>query len=169
MASSHARGIRHRTRGYARRNVRSRRTLPVIAVAAVLALTLSMGQAHAGSKPARSRAKLLTFVNHYRVDHGLRKLRENRDVDRIAQHHSSRMASARKLFHSSGMWTKLRSHHPSCWGENIGMGPSVWRVFKAWTRSKEHRANMLDRHYRRTGMGIVLSHGYYWVTMIYYG
>jgi uncharacterized protein YkwD len=112
---------------------------------------------------------MLSFVNHYRVHHGRRHLHHNRDVDRLAQHHAKKMSSARVLYHSSSMWTKLRGHHARCWAENIGMGPSVWRVFKGWVRSSEHRSNMLNRHYRRTGIGIVRARGAYWVTMIYYG
>jgi uncharacterized protein YkwD len=150
--------------------VRSRRILPSIAIIAVLALTLSTGEAHAGSfKPARARAKMIHFVNHYRAQHGVHKLRMDRDVVRIAQRHSRKMASSRTLFHSSGMWTKLRGRNVSCWGENIGMGPSVWRVFKGWVRSSEHRANMLNRRFRRTGIGVARSHGSLWVTMIFYG
>ena len=150
--------------------MRSRRIPPCIAIVAVLALTLSTGEAHAGSfKPARARAKMIHFVNHYRAHHGVAKLRMNRDVVRIAQRHSRKMASSRTLFHSSDMWTKLRTHNASCWGENIGMGPSVWRVFKGWVRSSEHRANMLNRRYRRTGIGVARSHGSLWVTMIFYG
>ena len=147
------------------------RTPPLlIAVIAVLALTLNMGVAHAGTfRPARAREKVLHFVNHYRVDHGLRRLRENHDIDRIAQHHSTLMMDARSLFHDSNMWTKLRGHHASCWGENIGMGPSVWKVFKGWVHSSEHRTNMLGRRYRHTGIGVSYAHGYYWITQIFYG
>jgi uncharacterized protein YkwD len=147
------------------------RTPPLlVAVIAVLALTLNMGVAHAGTfRPARAREKVLHFVNHYRVEHGLRRVRENRDIDRIAQHHSNLMKDARSLFHDSNMWTKLRGHHASCWGENIGMGPSVWKVFKGWVRSSEHRTNMLGRRYRHTGIGVSYAHGYYWITQIFYG
>jgi uncharacterized protein YkwD len=49
------------------------------------------------------------------------------------------------------------------------MGPSVWRVFKAWTRSSTHRANMLNRQFRHAGVGVIFSHGAYWITMIFYG
>jgi len=147
------------------------RTPPLlVAVIAVLALTLNMGVAHAGTfRPARAREKVLHFVNHYRVEHGLRRVRENRDIDRIAQHHSNLMKDARSLFHDSNMWTKLRGHHASCWGENIGMGPSVWKVFKGWVRSSEHRTNMVGRRYRHTGIGVSYAHGYYWITQIFYG
>jgi uncharacterized protein YkwD len=150
--------------------VRSRRIPPSIAVITVLALILTMGVAHAGGfKPARARSKAIHFVNRYRTHHGLPRVHMNRDIKRLAQQHSRHMASSRTLFHSSDMWTKLRSHHASCWGENIGMGPSVWRVFKGWVHSAEHRANMLNRRYRHTGIGVARARGYLWVTMIYYG
>lgn len=147
------------------------RTPPIfIAVIVALALTLNMGVAHAGGfRPARAREKVLHFVNHYRVEHGLRRLRDNRDIDRTAQHHSNLMKDARSLFHDSEMWTKLRGHHASCWAENIGMGPSTWKVFKGWVHSTEHRTNMLGRRYRHTGIGVAYSHGYYWITQIFYG
>jgi uncharacterized protein YkwD len=148
--------------------VRLRRTPPAVAIVAVLAFTLSIGVAHAGSfKPARARAKMIHFVNHYRHEHGVHKLRMKRNIVRVAQHHSRKMARSRTLFHSSDMFSKLRNS--TCWGENVGMGPSVWRVFKGWVRSSEHRANMLDRRFRRTGIGVVRSHGSLWITMIYSG
>jgi uncharacterized protein YkwD len=150
--------------------VRSRTPPTLIAVIAVLVLTLTPGVAHAGGfRPARAREKVLHFVNHYRVHHGLRRVHDNHDVDRTAQHHSNLMKDSRTLFHSSSMWTKLRGHHARCWAENIGMGPSVWKVFKGWIHSSEHRTNMLGRRYRRTGIGVSYSHGYYWITQIFYG
>jgi uncharacterized protein YkwD len=150
--------------------VRLRRIPPLIAIVTVLALTLTMGAAHAGGfRPARARTKTIHFVNHFRRQHGEAKLHMNRQTVRVAQRHSKKMASSRTLFHSSGVWTKLRTHNASCWGENIGMGPSVWRVFKAWVRSSEHRANMLNRRFRHTGIGVVRAHGALWITMIFYG
>ena len=150
--------------------MRFRPPRPLIAVAAVLALTLTMGVAHAGGfRPSRAREKVLHFVNHYRVEHGLRKVSENWDVDVTAQHHANLMKDSRTLFHSSNMWTKLRGHHARYWGENIGMGPSVWRVFKGWVHSSEHRRNMLARRFTHTGIGVAYSHGYYWITQIFYG
>ena len=150
--------------------MRSPRLTPVVAAVTVFVLTVSMGAAH-GSRfhPGRARGKMIHFVNHYRRHHGVGSLRMDRDIVRVAQRHSRRMAASRTLFHSSDMWTKLRGQHASCWGENVGMGPAAWRVFKGWVRSAGHRANMLNRHYRRTGIGVVRAHGALWITMIYYG
>jgi uncharacterized protein YkwD len=147
--------------------VLGRRSPLIIAVLAV-AVVISLA-APAGASTRIARGKMFHFVNDYRREHGRRALRESRDVDRLAQHHSTLMASERTLFHSSSLSTKLRAHDPSLWGENIGMGPSVWYVFKAWTRSSEHNQNLLRRGFRKAGVGVVWSHGVWWITMIYYG
>ena len=135
-------------------------------VIAVVTLSLAV-PASAGTRIARG--KMFHFVNHYRYQHGRHRLGDSHDVDVIAQRHSGAMAKQRILFHSSGLTSKLRSHDPTLWGENVGMASSVWRVFKAWTRSSEHRANLLKRGYRKAGVGVVFGHGACWVTMIYFG
>ncbi len=135
----------------------------------MLICSLATGPAHASAGTRHARAKVFSFVNRYRASHGMVKLREQRTVDKIAWRHSEKMAGERTLFHTGDMWTKLRSFHPATWGENVGMGPSVWSVFSMWKRSAPHRANMLNRKFRRAGVGVVYSHGSYWITMIFYG
>jgi len=144
-----------------------RRSPLLIAVIAVAMAVSLAGPASASTGTAR--AKMLHFVNDYRREHGRRALRENRDVDRLAQRHSEAMATQRVLFHSTSLSTKLRAEDPSLWGENIGMSASIWNVFTAWTRSTEHRQNMLRRGFRKAGVGVTWSHGECWVTMIFYG
>jgi uncharacterized protein YkwD len=145
---------------------RTRSPLLIVVIALAVAISLATP---ASASVGIARSKVFHFVNDYRRSHGRHALRESRDVDRLAQHHSQAMATQRTLFHSSSLSTKLRAHDPSLWGENIGMGVSVWKVFKAWTRSSEHRQNMLRRGFRRAGVGVVWAHGAWWVTMIYYG
>ncbi len=146
-----------------------RRSPLLLTAFVVLIVSLAMKPTDASAGSVRARAKVFAMVNHYRHHHGLASLKENRAVDRTGRHHSQLMGSERLLFHSGDLRTKLRSFHPSSWGENVGMGPSVWRVFKAWTRSSTHRANMLNRRFRHAGVGVVHSHGAYWITMIFYG
>jgi len=38
-----------------------------------------------------------------------------------------------------------------------------------WMKSSVHRANNLDRGFRRAGVGVVKSGGRLWVTFIFYG
>jgi len=145
----------------------ARRSSLVIAVIAVAVAISLAAPASASTRIARS--KLFHFVNDYRRQHGRHALRESTDVDRLAQRHSEAMATQRTLFHSSSLSTKLRAHDPTLWGENVGMHISIWKVFKAWTRSTEHRQNMLRRGFRKAGVGVVWARGVCWITMIYYG
>jgi uncharacterized protein YkwD len=52
-------------------------------------------------------------------------------------------------------------------GENIAYNASVRRVHRAFMRSPGHRANILNPHIRRVGVGIVERAGQLWVTEIF--
>ena len=150
--------------------MRFRRPPTSIAVIAVLLATLTTGVAHAGGfRPARAREKLHLFVNHYRVDHGLHRLRESHSVDRTAQRHAVAMREHTHALPQLQHVDEAPRTTSEMLGRNIGMGPSVWKVFKAWVHSSEHRANMLGRHYRSSGIGVSYAHGTYSITMIYFG
>ena len=116
---------------------------------------------------ARARARLLSLTNDFRAAHGVRLLREDPDLDLMAQRHSARMAEARTLFHTANLGYKLRSY--SVWGENLGYGPRLRQVFRLWTQSTSHRENLLDRRFRWVGIGVVYSRGVFWVTIIFCG
>jgi uncharacterized protein YkwD len=145
------------------------RRSPLAIIVLVAAIALLVPPPTPAEAARTGRAKMVRFVNHYRHQHGRASLRVSKDATRIAQRHSRLMASDRTLFHSTSLWWKLRSHDPSAWGENVGMGPCVWHVYKMWTQSSDHRDNMLARRYRRTGVGIVHANGSLWITMIYFG
>jgi len=123
----------------------------------------------AAVRVAKRRERLLHLVNDYRLAHGERKLREIASLDKLAQQHSLKMASQRTLFHSSDLGSKLDTYSATSWGENVGYGSTVRQVFVLWTRSSPHRANLLNRKFRKAGIGVVASGGWLWVTMIYYG
>jgi uncharacterized protein YkwD len=117
----------------------------------------------------RARDRLFSLVNQYRRDHGLRALRQLSELNRMATRHSISMAEKLTLFHTSSLGTKLQSFQPSAWGENVGVAPRVWQVFKWWKRSAEHRANLLKGRFRYAGAGVVRHRGSFWITMIFYG
>lgn len=138
-------------------------------LSAALTLAPLAGPAHAGTRAGRYRAKMLSFVNDFRAHAGLGSLRDDRKVDDLAWNHSLHMARDRRLFHTTDLTQKLRYLDPSAWGENVGVGTSIWRVFKAFRDSAPHRANMLNSRYHAAGVGVVRAHGGYWITMIFYG
>jgi uncharacterized protein YkwD len=108
---------------------------------------------------------LATMTNTARYRYDLPRLVERPRLKAAAERQSLRMAKRGRLFHGSLAWTSGRR----CWGQNVGTGPTVRAVFRAFMRSADHRANMLDRCYRRTGYGVVKLRGAVWVTVNFAG
>jgi uncharacterized protein YkwD len=126
------------------------------------------------------RAATLCLINRERVHHGERPLRPNRRIRRAAQAHSESMA-ARDYFEHVGPrgqtpLARMRavgyvssSHDAYEVGENIAWGTLYLATPRAivatWMASPGHRANILDRRYRETGIGVAphplasLAHG----------
>jgi uncharacterized protein YkwD len=135
---------------------------------AVMFSAVAVEPAAAATRLQRHRDLLLTLTNRFRHDHGIPILGRSASLNRLAQHHSRRMASDDRLFHTTNLSSKL-SGSVSAWGENVGYGMTIRSVFTAFVRSAPHRANLLDRRFRRVGIGIVRAHGVYWITMIFSG
>jgi uncharacterized protein YkwD len=113
----------------------------------------------------RPEQKLATMTNTARYRHDLPRLVERARLRAAAERQSVLMAKRGRLFHGSLAWTS--GLH--CWGQNVGKGPTVRAVFRAFMRSADHRANMLDRSYRRAGYGVVKVRGAVWVTVNFAG
>ena len=113
----------------------------------------------------RPEQRLAPLINTARYRHDVPRLVEGARLSAAAERQSVRMAKRGRLFHGSLAWTSgLR-----CWGQNVGKGPTIRAVFRAFMRSADHRANMLDRCYRRAGYGVVKIRGAVWVTVNFAG
>ena len=118
------------------------------------------------------RGATLCLINRERAAHGERPLRPNRRLRRAAQAHSRSMAFGDYFQHDGGggpgggtPLTRIRdagyissSHVDFEVGENIAWG-TLWlstphSIVKAWMSSPGHRANILNRSYRYTGIGV---------------
>ena len=113
----------------------------------------------------RPEQRLAPMINTARYRHDLPRLVERPRLRAAAERQSLRMAKRGRLFHGFLAWTSGRH----CWGQNVGTGPTVRAVFRAFMRSADHRANMLDRFYRRAGYGVVKFRGAVWVTANFAG
>lgn len=114
-------------------------------------------------------AATLCLVNAQRARRGERALRRNADLARSSALHSRDMVSGNYFGHVSpagetpldriqaGSYLPPRSSYLV--GENIALGmlqlatPSA--IVGAWMASPDHRANILNRDFRDTGLGIV--------------
>jgi uncharacterized protein YkwD len=128
---------------------------------------------------AQVRAATLCLVNRERAAHGEPPLHWNVHLIRSAQAHTESMAFHDYFQHDGpGGSTPLSRMRRNGYiysprlgfevGENIGWG-SLWlgtprAVVAAWMASAGHRANILDPHFRDTGIGVsphtnALAHG----------
>lgn len=150
-----------------------------LAICAALALPLAApGTADAGCANARAHPKDVSLkkirgatrclINARRKNHGLGRLRGNRDLATAAKRHSRDMVENKFFSHSSlsgatPLDRVLRTDYVSgsssyAIGENIAWG-SRWKakpraIVKAWMRSSGHRAVMLNSTYRHIGIGV---------------
>jgi uncharacterized protein YkwD len=117
---------------------------------------------------ARARNATLCLLNRVRTRYGLRPLRLNHKLARVARLHSRDMARRGYFDHDSlngatPFQRILRTHYVppnTSWslGENIGWGggghadPAA--LVRMWMHSSGHRANILSRSFRDVGIGI---------------
>jgi uncharacterized protein YkwD len=109
--------------------------------------------------------KLARRTNRSRANHGLGRLRLDPQLSKVASRHSSRMADRSLLYHS----TDLR-HVVTRWstlGENVGTGPSVKSLHRAFMASPAHRDNILYPTFRHVGVGSARRGGRLWVTVVF--
>jgi len=114
------------------------------------------------------RAATLCLINRERATHGEHALRPNVRLRRAAQEHTESMAFGDYFEHvgprGQTPLTRMRdagyisSRVGYEVGENIAWGTlglaTPRAIVAAWMASPPHRANILDAHYRETGIGV---------------
>jgi uncharacterized protein YkwD len=128
------------------------RRLLAAALAAVLLLT--------AAQPAYAHDWLVSRTNAFRVDHDLRPLRTNDNLDRLA-HRRARQIVGDGFFHS---FEWVNQTHCEVGGENLAYrkpalpyGERVAWFIEAWKNSPTHRALMLGTGWRRMGAAIYVA------------
>lgn len=135
----------------------------LVAILLIVVCALLIWAGIANANPVR---RTLRATNQARIEHGLHRLRLSDPISRFARRHSRQMAQAGHIFHSDLSFPK-----PADWtvaGENVGRG-SLRRILRAFMRSPEHRANILNPRFRRIGIGVVFAAGDAWVTEDFIG
>jgi uncharacterized protein YkwD len=145
----------------------TRRKIMIFAL--LVAVLLPATASRADAQDLSRRGRMLRLLNQTRRAHGLPIFRLNLSLSRYATTHSRQMASSRTLFHTSDLYSKVRSYGPSRWGENIGYAGRLRLLRTLWMNSAPHRHNILNGGFRKIGIGIVRARGVFWVTTIFYG
>ena len=119
------------------------------------------------------RDKMLALTNQDRTERDKKALKLNAALSRYAARHSEDMAEA-GLVHTpiKALIKKVEALGIdwSAIGENIGLGPSLRSVQKAFMGSTDHRKNILTAAYDHVATGVFeADDGSDWVTVIFYG
>jgi len=146
----------------------------LVKTAKVLGLTLAISVLLAALAPAAQagwapRRDMHRWMNGARTDHGAVALDRVWVLRQMADEHSEDMAREGRIFHTTNLAYQLRTVSWSVAGENVGAGLKVRRLFEAFMDSAPHRANILNRDFRRVGIGIYRHDGYIWMTLIFVG
>ena len=143
-------------------------TVRMLAVAVIVTGALVASPAPAAT-PAETTygKKVHQRVNTVRANHDLKRLRKNACLQRFANRQAEAMAKQKRLFHQD-----LGRIQEACgvgWvGENVIAGSGTPRQqVKRWMKSADHRANILRKQFRITGVAARRSGGVWWVAQVF--
>jgi uncharacterized protein YkwD len=137
----------------------------VLLLVALVAAALATAPAASAAAPVTQERAVIRLVNAIRAEHGLPALRAAAPLTRAARGHSTDMGRGGYFSHvtrSTGATfaERVRSQRPGQvrWlGEVIGWGVGApgtpAGLVEAWMNSAPHRATLLDRRFRRIGVG----------------
>jgi uncharacterized protein YkwD len=128
------------------------RSVRRFAAGLAVAVGLSLVPGAASAETPNFARQMFRETNQARARHHLARLDRAHRLTDEATRHARAMARRRTLFHSSGP----RRYGVRCWtwGENVGWTDgNVQDLHRAFMRSASHRANVLNRRFRRVAVG----------------
>jgi hypothetical protein len=144
------------------------RLVGLTAVVILTALVTPAGiGAAAPSQPALDdvEAAFTAAVNRERAGRGLGPYRLVTDLVAVARQHAAQMAGQHRLYHNPRLRSQVRDWEAV--GENVGRGPSVDVIHRAFMDSPGHRRGLLNRRFSEVGVGVARSGADIWVVEVF--
>ncbi len=107
---------------------------------------------HSCYRLSDAQKRLAHKTNAARRAHGLPALHIDTELSQVASRHTHWMKHVHRLFHTRRLTWKITNWRSL--GENVGVGPGIRSVQRAFMHSSEHRANILSRGYTHLGVGV---------------
>lgn len=123
----------------------------------VLVAGLELSAAVATEFMSAQEGELARLVNSERVARGLPTLSNSDALRTVARRHSQRMLGEGQIFHNQRLQQEVQAVFPD-WarvGENVGVGPNIPAVHRAFMESPTHRANVMDSGFHWLGVGVI--------------
>lgn len=137
--------------------------MPVLLVAALV--TLVPWANASPDNPGADEAAFVTRTNAERTSRGLASLGVFGDLQTVARRHAAEMARRNTLGHYGDLRTEVSNWNEV--GENVGVGPDVDSIHRAFMASSTHRGEILRASYRDLGVGVVWANGRLWVSEVF--
>lgn len=110
--------------------------------------------------------QLLSLINQQRKKEGVKPLKLDESLMKIARLKAEDMASNNYFSHTSSkygspfdMLEDYKIKYKTA-GENIAGSADVEKTLKAWMKTDAHKKNILNKNYNYTGIGIAISKDY---------
>jgi uncharacterized YkwD family protein/spore coat assembly protein SafA len=119
-------------------------------------------------------SQVIQLVNQERAKYGLKPLKANWELSRVARIKSQDMRDRKYFSHDSPTYgspfTMIKAFGISyrSAGENIAAGQTTaWEVMQSWMKSEGHRQNILNAGFTQIGVGYASGGSYraYWTQM----
>jgi len=144
-----------------------------VIVSLLILSTLFVGSASAASSASAtttyhataSEARMFYLINQARKHANRWPLTYSSSLSRVAKAHSLVMAAKGTIFHTSNLAYSFRNFSWTIGGENVGMGPSMDALHRAFMLSLHHRENNLDKRFHRVGIGVIWKAGVAYITV----
>lgn len=110
--------------------------------------------------------ELFAKMNQARVSRGLKRLKMQPGIVRIARSWSRHMEGENKLSHRGNLSARINTvvtKNWRAWGENVGVGSDIGGLHQAFMQSDAHRHNVLGR-WDYVGIGVFREGSEIWVT-----
>ncbi len=114
---------------------------------------------------ASSSSEFAAKINAARAAKGANSLVVKADLNAVAQAQAERMADKSDLFHNPNLGGSVSNW--SMLAENVGYGPDVATIHRAFMNSSGHRANILNAKYTQVGVGVVIRDNVMWVAEVF--
>ena len=151
---------------------------PARAFVAAMLLTLTLIASAPSLAPASAtslRTRMLHKINEIRQRRDVHVVRVTKRMTRKATRHTRSMIRKNRLVHTQNLDGYMARRGYSPWGENVGCAGTLNKLMRALMRSSSHRKTIVDRKYRKVGLGVVearrrnmCGRHAVWTTQIFY-
>ena len=134
-----------------------------VLVAAFVGLAMAVGAAPAAADPVANEQQFVVLINQLRASKGLGAVSPDGELLAVARAWSAVMARTQTLAHNPSFPNQVHSDWLML-GENVGVGPTVDELHRAFVASPAHYKNLVEPRFDAVGIGIVELNGTIWVT-----